>query len=68
MLKDGGLAYSQIEPLSIKIIPIRRVIRSGIPAQIFTTWCDQCWDIWAEEEVIVSQQTLSQIIYQSLIR
>jgi hypothetical protein len=50
----GGSGYEE-SSLSLKVLPVRRVLRTGTPAEITTTWYDEAWDLYADEEIITAQ-------------
>ncbi len=50
----GGSGYEK-SSLRLKVVPVRRVLRTGTPAEITTTWYDTDWDIYVDEEIITAQ-------------
>ena len=49
---DGGENYSE-DSLSLQLLQVRRVVRTGTPAEITTRWWDAPWRLWVPEEIIV---------------
>ena len=36
-------------------MPLRRILRTGTPAELTTTWYDRAWDLFADEAIITAQ-------------
>ena len=49
---EGGENYS-VDSLSLQLLQVRRVVRTGTPAEITTRWWDAPWRLWVPEEIIV---------------
>ena len=52
VVDDGGENYSR-DSLSLQLLQVRRVVRTGTPAEITTRWWDAPWRLWVPEEIIV---------------